>query len=78
VATGNARSFLTVGAIARRLDEPLHRVEYAIRSRDIRPVGMAGNLRVFDDEALETIADVLREIDARLARHEAAGREGEL
>jgi hypothetical protein len=53
----------TVGEIARRLDEPIHRIEYLIRSRAIKPLGMAGNARVFHEEAIEVIADELRRID---------------
>jgi Bifunctional DNA primase/polymerase, N-terminal len=35
----------TVGEIARRLNEPVHRIEY-VRTRDIKPTGVAGNARV--------------------------------
>lgn len=58
-------SFLTVGTIARRLNESLHRVEYAIRTRDIEPAGIAGNLRIFNEDAIEQVATALREIDIR-------------
>ena len=58
-------SFLTVGTIAGRLNEPIHRVEYAIRTRDIEPAGIAGNLRIFNEEAIEQVASALREIDIR-------------
>ena len=54
----------TVGEIARRLSQPLHRIEYVIRARDIQAVGRAGNCRVFDDNAVERIAQELRRIDA--------------
>jgi len=53
----------TVGEIARRLDEPLHRVEYVIRTRNIHPVGRAGNLRVFSDADVDYIRAELRRID---------------
>jgi hypothetical protein len=55
----------TIGAIARQLSEPIHRVEYAVRSRNIQPVSLAGNLRIFDREAVERVAVALREIDAK-------------
>lgn len=55
-------SLLTVGEIARRLDEEVHRIEYVIRSRNIRPVGWAGNARVFCDADLDRIASELRRI----------------
>ena len=53
----------TVGEIARRLDEPLHRVEYVIRSRRIDEAGRAGNARVFSDVNVDFIAGELRRID---------------
>lgn len=56
-------TLLTVGEIARRLGEPLHRVEYLIRSRNIRPAGWAGHARVFRDADLTRIAAELRRID---------------
>ena len=54
----------TVGEIARRLGQPLHRIEYVIRSRDIQPTGRAGNIRVFTDADVDRIAGELRRIDA--------------
>jgi hypothetical protein len=56
---------LTVGEIARRLVQPVHRVEYVIRSRHLRPASRAGNCRVFTEEDVERIAAVLHEIDSR-------------
>ena len=59
------RIILTVGQIAQRLNEPLHRIEYAIKSRNIQPVAQAGNARVFEEEDLERISAALREMDSR-------------
>jgi DNA-binding transcriptional MerR regulator len=53
----------TVGEIARRLGQPVHRVEYVIRSRHIRPVSRAGNCRVFAEEDVARIATILDEIE---------------
>ena len=53
----------TVGVIARRLRNPLHRVEYVISSRGIQPDGMAGNARVFSDAAVARIKSELQRID---------------
>jgi hypothetical protein len=61
---------LTAGVIARELDEPLHRVQYAIRTRGIEPEAIAGNLRIFTPETVEQVADILREIDRQAARRE--------
>jgi hypothetical protein len=52
----------TIGEIARRLAVPIHKVEYVIRARDIRPYGRAGNARVFAEDAIEAIAAELRHI----------------
>ncbi|MFH1924152.1 MAG: MerR family transcriptional regulator [Planctomycetota bacterium] len=53
----------TIGEIARRLGEPVHRVEYVIRSRNIPPVATAGNARIFSEAAVDRIASELRRID---------------
>ncbi len=55
----------TVGEIARRLGESLHRIEYVIRSRNIQPVSRAGHVRIFAEADVAHIADELRLIDAR-------------
>ncbi|NLS92036.1 MAG: MerR family transcriptional regulator [Planctomycetaceae bacterium] len=54
----------TVGEISRRTGQPVHRIEYVIRSRDIRPAGRAGNLRVFTEADVNRIASELERIDA--------------
>jgi hypothetical protein len=46
----------TVGEIARRLQVPVHRVEYLIRARGITPCGRAGNARVFSEGVVSRIA----------------------
>ncbi len=53
----------TVGVIAQRLGEPLHRVAYVIRSRNLQPVARAGNARVFDEAGVNFIRSELRRID---------------
>jgi len=55
----------TVGEIARRLGQPVHRIEYVIRSRQLRPSGRAGNSRVFAEEDVARISAELRQIDNR-------------
>ncbi len=54
----------TVGAIAQRLNEPLHRIEYVIRSRRIEPVARAGNARIFSETQIQHIESELTRIDA--------------
>jgi hypothetical protein len=60
----------TVGEIARRLGEPVHRIEYLIRTRKVEPQGWAGNARVFSDQAVEQIASELQRIDSARAAGE--------
>jgi len=62
--TGSLPYFPTVGEIARRTGYPQHRVEYVIRSRDIRPTARAGNARIFSEADVDRIASELRRIDA--------------
>ncbi|MFH1265790.1 MAG: hypothetical protein ABIK89_08675 [Planctomycetota bacterium] len=53
----------TVGTIAQRLGEPVHRVTYVIETRGIEPIGKAGHARVFTEAAVDRIASELRRID---------------
>jgi hypothetical protein len=57
----------TPGIIAAELDAPLSRVLYVLRTRGhlIRPIGRAGCLRLYDRAAVETVRDILREMDQR-------------
>jgi hypothetical protein len=64
----------TIGEIARRLDQPIHRIEYMIRARRILPCGWAGNARVFPEDAVDAIAAELQRIDAAKGHDE--GQEG--
>lgn len=66
----NVSTLPTVGEIARRTGYPIHRVEYAIRTRGIAPAGRAGNTRVFREDDVQRIADELRHMDeVREVRH---------
>ena len=58
----------TVGEIARRYGVPVHRVEYIVKSRGILPQARAGNLRVFADDQIERIAEILN-VGANHRRH---------
>ncbi len=55
----------TVGEIARRHAVAVHRVEYVIRSRTIKPAARAGNSRVFSETQVERIGSELRRIGER-------------
>jgi len=54
----------TVGEIARRLAAPVHRVEYIIRTRGLRPGSRAGRAGIYDDADVQYIAAELRRIAA--------------
>jgi DNA-binding transcriptional MerR regulator len=62
----------TVGEIARRLGVPVHRVEYLIRFRNIRPAGRAGNCRIYTEADVTQIATELQQIEARRVKGGAA------
>jgi hypothetical protein len=55
----------TPGVIADELGAPLSRVLYILRHRNIKPIGRAGVLRLYDHAAVETVRAVLREMDRR-------------
>lgn len=66
-------TLLTVEEIARRLGKPLHRVEYVIRTRNLRPTGWAGHARVFHDADLTWVAAELARIDQERGESQADG-----
>lgn len=57
------RVLLSVGEIARQIGEPVWRIEYQIRSRNIQPTGRAGNARVFDEADVSYITNEICHID---------------
>jgi hypothetical protein len=60
--TAEAPALPTVGQIAQRLGVPVHRISYVIDSRGIKPVGWAGNAKVFDEPAVQRIGSELKRI----------------
>ena len=63
---------MTVGEIAKRLNQPVHRIEYLIQARRIRPRAMAGNARCFDDAAVAELRRHINTLDARQMRAPAS------
>jgi predicted transcriptional regulator len=60
----------TVGIVSDRLGQPLHRIQYILRSRPhIQPTATAGRLRLFDEQSVQRIEAELRKIDRRGANH---------
>ena len=58
---------LTVGRIAQITGEPVHRIDYIVRTRNIQPRARAGRLRVFDSAGL---AAIKRELESMRASQE--------
>ena len=46
----------TSGDIARCLDANVNRVRYLLATRDIRPIGRAGMVRLYAESAIEAVA----------------------
>lgn len=62
---------LTIGELARRLNVPIHRVEYHIRAHCIKPSGRAGNCRLFSESDLSRLAALIARIEGmKRANHE--------
>ncbi|MGE5611208.1 MAG: hypothetical protein ACM359_18305 [Bacillota bacterium] len=62
--THTAPRLPTVGEIARRHNVPLHRVEYVIAARQIRPMGRAGNALVYSEKDVGLIGEELNRISS--------------
>lgn len=56
---------LTVGAIARELRQPLHRIKYCLDAYSIEPIQRAGVLRLFSRDDLPRIKSALIRIAER-------------
>lgn len=54
----------TVGELARRLNVPVHQIEYILRTRDIKPAGWAGNARVYTEANVDRVRAELARIEA--------------
>jgi DNA-binding transcriptional MerR regulator len=54
----------TIGHIAQQLGVPIHRVQYIIKSRNIQPVSIAGQARIFSTEAIRQISAALAGVAA--------------
>jgi len=51
---------LTMGVMAERLGVPIHKAQYLVKSRNIKPIERAGNLRIFDEKAIEKLQRELK------------------
>lgn len=64
--------FSPLGEIARRLNVPVHRVEYVIRTREISPLIVAGGRNFYSEASIEQISQVIAAIDARAITRRSA------
>ena len=55
---------MTLGQIARRLDQPIHRVKYAIERYRIEPTQRAGILRLWNEDGLARIERSVRRLSS--------------
>jgi hypothetical protein len=63
--TDSTPQLRTPGVIAAELGAPLSRVLYVLRKHNIKPIGRAGVLRLYDRAAVDAVRDALREMDRR-------------
>ena len=49
----------SVGRIAEKLEVPVHVVEYAIKTNNIDHFGECGRYRLFSDDAVEQIKEII-------------------
>ena len=72
--TATVPKLRTPGILAKEIGQPLHRIQYILRTRDhIRPAARAGQARLYDREAVAMIRHELNAIEAR----RAAGSSGD-
>ncbi len=63
---GIAPKLITPGVISDRVGAPIHRVLHILSTRDhIRPSAYAGNVRLYDSDAVAEVRHELNAIDAR-------------
>lgn len=50
---------LTIGELSRRLGCPIHRLDYFLRTRGVKPIERAGRFRVYDESVLDLLRSEL-------------------
>lgn len=66
MAVDSAPQLITVGVIARELDEPIHRVLNVLATRShIKPSAFAGTFRLYEKKCIAQVRHELHAIDAR-------------
>jgi hypothetical protein len=59
-----AVQYMTIGAIATRVQAPTHRVNYVLKTRGIAPIGRAGRSRVWSEDVIAKVREELRKCEA--------------
>lgn len=61
-----APRLVTIGVIAKELNQPLHRVSRILATRKhIQPSAFAGNVRLYRQQAIAQVRHALNAVDAR-------------
>jgi len=57
----------TIGKVAEELHQPVHRIQYVLRTRPhIQPAALAGRSRLFDSHAISQLRQELNRIDSKV------------
>jgi len=73
-ANESQRLLYSVGEAARRINQPIHRVEYFIASKGIPPTQRAGGRRLYDDAQVSRISAEIQASERRQAERRRSGR----
>lgn len=63
---------VSLGDIARRLGEPIHRIDYVVRTRNIVPALRVGGRRFYSEATVQHVASEIRQIEAEKAGEDHA------
>jgi hypothetical protein len=63
-------SFLTVGEVVKKLDCPIWRVQWLLRTCDVKPIGRAGVLRLYEPNVMDVLQ---KELDSIQKRRDSMG-----
>ena len=66
MTTEQAVKLNTVGVLAEKLGQPIHRIQYLLRTRPhIQPAALAGRSRLYSEKAVAQLRYELNAMDAR-------------
>ena len=54
--------FCSISGVSKRLNEPVYRLDYAIKTRNIEPAGRLGIVRLFGEQQIVEIQKALQGI----------------